>query len=468
MADPRITAEELLAELQGDLKALAEKMAAAMNAAKAGRIIADTEEPVRDAHAEFRQQAYQKAIDLLAKHTGQEAFSPSAQRGQGRWRNKGKQKTSYVTVNGVLEVQRTIYWNRQQGTTAPLDGWLGILSRRYSPGVREMACRLCLDEAFVPASENLLRLAQLSISHSALAELVEGEGRQAAVAIGQGTYGPNWTAADCTDQTIITGADGVMAPLVTEEQKRKRRATEAQKRQKQGRRSTAGPGRPKSGSDGPYKEFKIVSFYDPDKTHKYAVGTNGDAAALGRVMRREAAKVLIDQALHQYSVTDGAEWIERQYGQQLPMLDANILDYYHLRDQVVTASFVLYGEGTTKAQAWREDMMGYAWNQGSLVMLDHLADYLRVHRSGPKAEALRSLRGYVAKRVEMTDYPQFRQLGYDCGSGPTESFCGTLTLRLKGRGMHWDSDNAEAIMALGSLYYSNQWRDYWARQRAAA
>ena len=41
MADQRITAEELLAELQEDLKALAEKMAAAMNAAQAGHIIAE-------------------------------------------------------------------------------------------------------------------------------------------------------------------------------------------------------------------------------------------------------------------------------------------------------------------------------------------------------------------------------------------------------------------------------------------
>ena len=43
-----------------------------------------------------------------------------------------------MTVNGVLEVHRTIYWHRRQGTTAPLDGWLGILSERHSPGVREM------------------------------------------------------------------------------------------------------------------------------------------------------------------------------------------------------------------------------------------------------------------------------------------------------------------------------------------
>jgi hypothetical protein len=113
-------------------------------------------------------------------------------------------------------------------------------------------------------------------------------------------------------------------------------------------------------------------------------------------------------------------------------------------------------------------MMGYVWNQGSLVMLDHLANYLRRHPRGPKGAALKSLRAYVAKRVNMTDYPSYRQLGYDCGSGPTESFCGTLTQRLKGRGMHWDKDNAESMMALASLYYSNLWDNYWTQQRVAA
>ena len=79
MDDQRITAEQLMGELQGDFLALAEQMAEAMNKAKAGRIIADSEEPVRDAHAVFRQQAYQKALDLLARQSSQEAFSPSAQ-----------------------------------------------------------------------------------------------------------------------------------------------------------------------------------------------------------------------------------------------------------------------------------------------------------------------------------------------------------------------------------------------------
>jgi hypothetical protein len=383
------------------------------------------------------------------------------------WKNKGRQRTSHLTINGRLVLDRTVYWNPQRGSIAPLDGLLGIAADRYSPGVREMACRLSLNEAFVPGSQLLARTAQVTISSSALQDLVLREGRRADSAIRQGRYGPNWTAEDCTDQTLITGSDGVMVPVVTEAQKRKRRASQAKKRQQEGRKSTARPCRPRCGSDGPYKEFKIVSFYDPDKVHRYAVGTSGNHAQLGHRMRKEAGRLQIDRARHKYSVTDGAEWIARQYARQLPMLEENILDYYHLREYVTLTAQALYGEGTAQAQAWREDLMGIVWNQGSMVMLDHLANYIRRHGRGPKNQALKSLRDYVAKRVNMTDYPSYRQMGYDCGSGPTESFCGTLTKRLKGRGMHWDKDNAQSMMALASLYYSNLWDNYWQAQRAA-
>jgi hypothetical protein len=59
------------------VKVLAGQIAQAINRAKAGRIIDDSEEPVRDAHAEFRQKAYQRALDLLQDKALQEGFSPS-------------------------------------------------------------------------------------------------------------------------------------------------------------------------------------------------------------------------------------------------------------------------------------------------------------------------------------------------------------------------------------------------------
>ena len=272
----------------------------------------------------------------------------------------------------------------------PVDQWLGIVNHRFSPGVREMCCREALHCSFEVASENVQRMAQLSISGGTIRMLVENQGRSVVAAQRSGSLGPGFTAADCTAQTMITGTDGVMVPMVTDEQKRKRRQTEAAKRARQGRRSTARRGRPKTGSDGPYNELKVLSFYDPDKAHCHVVGTAGNHEVLGHLMRREAGRLQLGRAKVKYAVTDGAEWIANQYRRQLPMLDEHILDYYHLREHVVQTSHVLYGEGTKKAENWREDMMGCVWEQGSLVMLHRLGAYLRRHRGGPKREALES------------------------------------------------------------------------------
>jgi hypothetical protein len=78
MEDEQVNVEELKQVLAADFDQLVQEVAQAMNAARDGRIIADTEEPVRQANAVFREQAYAKAIRLLQKK--QEAFSPSARR----------------------------------------------------------------------------------------------------------------------------------------------------------------------------------------------------------------------------------------------------------------------------------------------------------------------------------------------------------------------------------------------------
>jgi len=75
MEDKRVTAEQILGEIGIDVERMAQKVADAINNAQAGAIIDQSEEQVRDAHAEFRQKTYQKAISLLEEN--QQAFSPS-------------------------------------------------------------------------------------------------------------------------------------------------------------------------------------------------------------------------------------------------------------------------------------------------------------------------------------------------------------------------------------------------------
>jgi len=78
MEGKQVSVEELKQVLAADFDQLVQEVAQAMNAAQDGHIIADTEEPVRQANAVFRKQLYEKAIRLLQKR--QEAFSPSAGR----------------------------------------------------------------------------------------------------------------------------------------------------------------------------------------------------------------------------------------------------------------------------------------------------------------------------------------------------------------------------------------------------
>jgi hypothetical protein len=78
MEDKPISVEEVKQAIVAEVDQLAEAVAQAMNAAQAGRIIADTEEPVHQATAVFRELVYEKAIRLLQNR--QEAFSPSARR----------------------------------------------------------------------------------------------------------------------------------------------------------------------------------------------------------------------------------------------------------------------------------------------------------------------------------------------------------------------------------------------------
>ena len=80
MDDKKITAKELQLAMEQEITEMVQEVVEAMNNAKAGSIIADSEEPVRDANAKFKRKIFQKALSLLQEK--QEAFSPSAEDGK--------------------------------------------------------------------------------------------------------------------------------------------------------------------------------------------------------------------------------------------------------------------------------------------------------------------------------------------------------------------------------------------------
>ena len=82
--------EELRKELHADIEGLLDEVVESVNQAEPGRVIADSEEAVRTAAAKFREQLYQKVIQIRVQTEGS-AFSPS---GGSGGRRMAKQRSS--------------------------------------------------------------------------------------------------------------------------------------------------------------------------------------------------------------------------------------------------------------------------------------------------------------------------------------------------------------------------------------
>jgi hypothetical protein len=380
-----------------------------------------------------------------------------------RLRHKGRQAYSLLTVNGRVHLRRIRWYDQQEGSQTPLDRVLDEAERAISEGVREMACRLNRGAtSFEQTAENLVRAAHLDVCKETLRQLIEQEGRHVLEAQHRGELAPDWQATDCRTESgttrVYLGADGVMVPLITDEEKQKRRQHTKEKRRRCGKKCRPLPPR-KTGADQSYKEFKVVVFYDEEQKRRYAAGTSGDHAIAGRMMQRMATQIGLNQAQEKIGNVDGSPWIRNEielYG----LVDALGLDYYHLREYVQKTRLAVHGQNHPAGEKWRDEIMGLFYEQGYDAVWERLIPW-RGSLRGAKRSAADQLIGYIAERREMIRYPEFRRRGWQIGSGPTEAQCGTSTQRIKGRGRRWDRRNAEGIMALDCLQSSHAWNLYW-------
>lgn len=367
----------------------------------------------------------------------------------------------------------------EEGSVTPVDELIDAAGRTVSLGVVELACRLSLDaHSFERAADNLLAAAWLRMSTETMRKLVENEGKllQKAQACEQLEF--DWHACDCrvfrpqegenittTGTTrVYVGSDGVQVPTVTEGEKLKRRSKAQERRrhlprQRGVHRRCLPP--VKHGSDQTWKEFKLVVMYDQHQRHRLVRCTRRNHKHAGKIMRQMSAQLRLRAADEKIALVDGAEWIRNQMEQNLPSLDVLTLDCFHLAQHVHQAASAVFGEAESSGRQWAEQVMTAMKHQGYEAAWEMLVVLRSRTRARSKREAIDGLMHYVAERRSMLNYVLHQSRGWDIGSGPTESMCKALTRRLKGRGMRWDSDNAEAIMALEALMQSNGWDTWW-------
>lgn len=358
------------------------------------------------------------------------------------------------------------------GSMAPADAVVDRRGESVTPGVREMACRENqAATSFDKAAENLARTAQITLSGEQLRLVVERVGRDVQAMQQAAALPTAWTAADCEvvengrktlgKTRVYTGCDGVMAPIITHAEKEKRRAKIKQKRRVCGRKRRPLPPLRK-GADRPWKEFKVIYFYDEDLRHQHVAVTYQNHEAAGRLMRREALRLGFGQASERIANVDGAPWIREQLQLHLAELDGLGLDFYHLGENVHRARRAVFGENDAQGRAWADELMHAFKHDPYDAVWERLVQWrTKLPRSPRQRKAANRLLEYVAARREMIRYPEFRERGWQIGSGPTEAQCKLTVGRLKGRSRRWDRPNAAAVAALDSLERSGQWYKYF-------
>jgi hypothetical protein len=351
---------------------------------------------------------------------------------------------------GEVRVQRAYFHCRAcRGGEAPWDRRLGLSARFLTPAVAQLTALAGALTSFAQASQRTLRtMTGLRISESTVERTTEEAGAR----VGQ-----------LLEERVAFGAEQVWA----------------WQHDAQGRTcayvSWDATGVRQQGPGGAPAEGRMAytaMIYNPDSPHdqrvrdehqvRYLAGFY-ELDELGLELRRQAAQVGWDQAQQQIALTDGGAGLEQFLRRNFPRA-IRILDFWHAQEHLVELSQTLFAEDAEARQAWLSEQRHRLKHAGGGAVLKCLEALALQGASAAAREAHAAHTGYFRNHQSRMDYPHYRAQGWQIGSGPVESACKTVVgNRLKGGGMRWGEDGADAICHLRALYLSEptQWEAFW-------
>jgi hypothetical protein len=362
-----------------------------------------------------------------------------------------------VSLFGSIHFERHYYHCAQchQGNS-PLDATLGLQTHDLTPAAEEVVCLAGIEDSFHTSANKLLeRMSGLRLSESSVQRTTEAAGERVAEAEHAGkTFGPptpwNWhkDAEGKSVGYVAVDATGV---------------------------GVQGPGGKKF--EGRMAYVGMVYNPVPEDSERWANPASKTPAwkaryvsqvrtldELAEPLRKQAAQVGLDSAERWIAISDGGSGLEDFLQTNFPRVEAVILDFYHVAEYVSKLSKALHPGDESSAKSWREAICEKLKTQGGTVVLEELRSFAV---RGRDAKTIRDeVVGYFENQAKRMDYPSYRAKGWQIGSGPVESACKTVIgKRMKGGGMRWGVDGADAMSHLRALFCSadNQWASFWSR-----
>jgi hypothetical protein len=131
-----------------------------------------------------------------------------------------------------------------------------------------------------------------------------------------------------------------------------------------------------------------------------------------------------------------------------------IVDYRHVQEHLRLLIEMFLGPGSAAGEAWVKAREAELFADAGGAVQAAIAD-LPAHSDAQRQARQREL-GYFTTNAERMRYGTFRRHGYQIGTGVMEAGCKQVVhQRLDQVGMHWRTENAEAILALRAAQLSD-------------
>jgi hypothetical protein len=350
-----------------------------------------------------------------------------------------------VSLLGEVRLERAYYHCRHCRTGhCPRDGQLRLGGDDLTAGAREAVSLAGLLTGFAEAAGKVLpKLAGLRLAESSVERAAEGAGAALGERLRAGeTFGPardwDWPedAAGRRCAYVSVDATGV---------------------------GMQGPGGQAAEGKMAYVGLIFAPGAGGPAVGRAQAGLRG-LADLGERMRRQGAQVGMDRADCWVALTDGGNGLEEFVGVYFPRAEC-VLDFYHAAEHLNALAKALHPSDEARAADLAGSWCHRLKHEGGAAVLVALEGLDARGRKAEAREAHRRVTGYVRANAHRMDYPRYLANGWLIGSGHVEAACKAVVgQRLKGNGMRWSQEGADAVCHLRALFKSEkgQWDAYWA------
>lgn len=161
-------------------------------------------------------------------------------------------------------------------------------------------------------------------------------------------------------------------------------------------------------------------------------------------------------------IADGAPWIWNRIPELIirvgldPSKVRQIVDFYHAVEHLNVVASLRKGWNQKRRRQWVSRQTRYLWTGINEEVVKAVREITR----GRNSKLINRERSYFENNLHRMQYARARNCKLPIGSGPMESAIRrVINLRMKGNGIFWLEDNAEAMIMLRSFYKAGRWND---------